>query len=515
MKKCTIVVLAITLFLFGTVSRGAGQQKAGAPATPQHGGTLRIISPSGPRILGYYPEMGPGDSSAVFPAIERMMDMSSKRDIAPFLAESVDVDRKNLTITFHLRKGIKFHDGSDMDAEAVAWNYRTTLAPGSGVKFADKIKSIETVGNHTVVLHLTEYNNRMLSIYGWIPIFSKVAFETKGKEWCRTNPVGTGPFKLVEWKRDVSLKWERFKDYWQKGLPYLDAIEVRYIPDAVTASTMFQAKEADVWIAPPGKDQADLTKKGYRRQASWPALPIILYLNTANAKAPTANVKVREAIEYGLDRPAMVKALGFGYAVPLKTIAPETEWGYDPTYTGRSYYPAKARALLVDAGYPNGLRLKVLCPAESSGRNATTEAIKAYLDQAGFNIDVDVADTGRFFNNVWVKGWDDMALFFMGLDENFLASIEGWLGHSPRTKLASQKQPPEFLALSEKALTYFNVADQKAATEKMVRMVADQALVIPLYYVPFAYMTQPWAHVHYLEDGFIRWRTYDDWVEKH
>ena len=98
-------------------------------------------------------------------------------------------------------------------------------------------------------------------------MLSKVAYETKGKDWCRANIVGTGPFKQVEWKRDASLKWTKFDGYWQKGRPYLDAIEYRYVPDPVTASAMMQAKEADIWIYPPSLHQADLERKGLDKEA--------------------------------------------------------------------------------------------------------------------------------------------------------------------------------------------------------------------------------------------------------
>ena len=162
-RRFLIVAVAAVFAMVGPISPGFGQEKA---ATPQKGGVLKIVVATGPKVLGWYPEMGPGDATAVYPAIERIMDMSTTREMVPFLAESVKVDRQHLTMTVKLRKGIKFSDGSDMNAEAVAWNYKTVLDPTRKVKFSDKIKSIETPDNYTVVLHLTEYNNLMLSVFG-------------------------------------------------------------------------------------------------------------------------------------------------------------------------------------------------------------------------------------------------------------------------------------------------------------------------------------------------------------
>jgi peptide/nickel transport system substrate-binding protein len=345
----------------------------------------------------------------------------------------------------------------------------------------------------------------------WVFMWSKTALTTKSVDWLRANPVGTGPYRLVEWKRDDHIKWEKNKDYWQKGKPYLDAIEIRYVPDAVTASQMMQTKQVDMWMGAPVRDQADLEKKGFVRNSGWAALPPTIFFNTADPDKPTGKLKVREAVEYALDKPAMAKALGFGYATPLKMTAPEGEWGFDPTYKGRSYDPQKARQLLSDAGYPNGLKLKLMI---LQGNNDLATAIKSYMDQAGFNVDIDVADPGRFFGSLFGTGFDDMLLFLTGLDPTYLITFQRQLGHDPLTNYVSFKRSPELIALSRESVTYTKEADQRAVTKKLVRMLADEADIIPLYSVTAAYLTQPYVHCTYLKEGLVRWRTFDDWIEK-
>lgn len=480
---------------------------------PRYGGIMRRINPTGPRVLGYYPEMGPQDSTEAFPAVECLMELNKERKLEPFLAESVEIDPTKKTMTFHLRKGIKFHDGSDFNAEVCAWNLQL-LKDTKKMQFSEQINSIEVIDSYTVTLHLNQYHNQMEFAYGFNRMWSKVAFETKGKEWCRVNPVGTGPFKLLEWKRDNHIKWVKFNGYWQKGRPYLDGIETLYIPDPVTASAMMQAKDADIWTNPPVKDQADLEKKGFKRYAYWPALPNILYFNTTDPNKPTGKKKVREAIEYAIDKEAIAEALGFGYYKPLKMTAPETEWGYDSGYPGRVYHPTKAKQLLVEAGYSAGLKLKLLTMTAPPWPDEA-QAIKRYLEDVGINVDVDLADPGRFYNSVWVNGWEDMALFFTGLDLNYLTTFHAWFGHEPKTNLASFKRPPELVALSKESIAYLDEARQKAVTKKMVRLIADEALVIPIFNVPAAYIAQPWVHTDYLQTGFIRWKWYDTWMEKH
>jgi peptide/nickel transport system substrate-binding protein len=507
MKKLAIGILAFAFLILGIVADSTAQQNK----TPQKGGILKMIAATSPQVLGYFPEMGPNDGVASYPAIEWIMEFSTKRELVPFLAESVKVDEKKLTITYKLRKGIKFHDGSELTSDVVLWNIKNSQ-DCKRMPYADKITKIDVVDKYTYVFHLSEYHNQMLFAYN-VPAHSKQAFETKGKEWVRLHPVGTGPFKLVEFKRDSHCKWERNKEYWQKGYPLLDGIEVRYIPDPVTASSLMQAKEADIWIGASVKDQADLSKKGFIRQTGWSGAPSMLYMNIVNPKAPTSNIKIREAIEYAIDRPAMAKALGFGLYEPLKMTAPQSEWGFDPAFKGRPYDPDKAKKLLTEAGY-NGTKMKILALSEGAGRNSVAETIKQYLDQVGINVEVDIADPGRFYGSLWANGWDDMALFLTGLDYNYLATFQAWFGHQPRGKLASYEPTPEMVTASKQSIKYMKVADQKEAARKLTRMISDEALVIPLVYSPSAVIAQPWAHTTFYLNGVMRWTCFADWLEK-
>ena len=286
--------------------------------------------------------------------------------------------------------------------------------------------------------------------------------------------------------------------------------------DATTATAIFQAKEADMWIGPPVRDQAQLVKKGYKAQSGWGGLPIIIYLNTKNPKAPTYNLKVREAIEYAIDKEKIAKALGYGFWTPLKTIAPPGEWGYDKNYKGRPYNPKKAKQLLSEAGYPNGLKLKLLVMPEAGGRNAAAEAIKSFMDGAGFDVQVDVGDPGRFFGSLFGAGWEDMILFLCGTDYNFLATIQAWFGHAPRTNLASFKRPQKLLRLSEKSIKYRSKKSQMRITRQMVKLIADDALMIPLYFQPSSILIQPYVHSQNANGyGLGRWPIFMDYMDPH
>lgn len=512
-----LVGMVVAVTVCGMAWDGLAQQKQS-----QYGGTLRVIRAHGPRVLGYLPEMGPRDEEAVYPAVERIMDVvakDGKREFVPFLAESVTVAKDGKSIIIKLRKGVRFHDGSEMNAEAVAWNYQL-YKDTKRLQYDKFVEKIETTDNYTVVIHISKYHNLMRQGIGWVPIYSKQAWDKAGggnveksKEWARTNCVGTGPFKLGEHKRDNYIKWVKNVDYWQKGKPYLDAIETRFVPDPVTASAMMIAKEADVWADPPVKDQADLDKRGLVRRTGSAIYPMHLIPATKESGTPWSDRRVREAAEYALDKPAIAKALGFGLYVPMTMVSPPGEWGYDSDYKGRTYDPAKARKLLADAGYGGGLKAKLLVMEGPNVQAAT--AIKRFLDEGGFQIEIDVADAGRFFGSAFQQGWKDLIFNNSAVDINYLVAFHRWWSHDPMANLASFNRPPELISLSEQSLTYEKETDQQAITKRAVRYIADEALVIPVFGVYAAYLTQPWVHTDWLQQGLASWHLFDTWMEKH
>jgi peptide/nickel transport system substrate-binding protein len=242
-----------------------------------------------------------------------------------------------------------------------------------------------------------------------------------------------------------------------------------------------------------------------------------IWINTANPKSKWHDKRLREAVEYGLDKEAIAKALGFGLFKPLKSLPPEGEWGYDPNYNPRPYNPAKAKQMLAEAGYPNGLKAKLLVFFTPAARDAGI-AIKQYLDAAGFLIDLDVADPGRFFGTIYntPPGPDqDLALWATGRDTNYLMSYMRWFSTEPFTDLSFLSHTPEQAEMDNQAKKLTDIKEQAAMTGKLVRYLMDNALVIPVYDPPMAVMQQPWVHSTYLEQGAVRWQTEEAWIEKH
>jgi len=506
--------------------------EAPAAGEPVHGGTLRIIAAAGPQVLSYVPLMGPGDRSFIFPGAEALVDTTAERGefsagVEPVLAESVDVDVENLTITFKIRQGVKFHDGSDLTAEVAAWNLQQVIDAGA-MPYMDYFKEMRVEDDYTLVIELNAYNNQLMPTWGWWTAqYSKEAWEKGGTtdeeriDWARTHMVGTGPFMLEEFERDVSLKWVKNPNYWRGDRPYLDGWEVTIIPDPVTARAMMEAGDADIWGG-PAKDAVEMEQAGYTIQSDWPVLPMGICPNTAHPDSKFQDLKLREAVEYAIDKAAIAQAMGHGLYEPIKGLPIEGEWGYDPN-RGRDYDPEKAAELMAEAGYSvdNPLQVKLLSLNDPSTQDAVT-MIKTFLDAVGFEVELDLADPGRFYGTVfWLTpdqlGPDaDLSWYFAGgMDTNYLQTYIRWFSNEPFSWLSYLGRTEEQAEMDKQAMAAVSIEEQVEWAGKLMDYMSDNALMIPVYGATAYVIQQPYVHSGQYTQGFVRWQTEEVWMEEH
>jgi peptide/nickel transport system substrate-binding protein len=474
---------------------------------------MRCIRGEFPKVLGYVPEFGSVDPLFASFMIERLVDWDDKGNTIGQLAESWEGDSKNKTLTWHLRSGVKFHDGTPFDAEALRWNFQLQIDTAR-LTDAPLIKSLEVVNEYTLRMHLTEYSTMAIENYGWSPQISPTAFkEHGGKEWARFHPVGTGPFKLGDFKRDTSIRYEKNENYWRKGYPLLDAIEIRFIPDPMTATMMMEQREADLWleVLPTIKNAIDLEHKGLKVNwgpgGIWSLIP-----NSSNPKSPLNNKKVREALEYAIDRPSLAKALGYGRYEAVAQIVASGSKAYVQGYNPRPYNPEKARQLLAEAGFPNGFETKLLV---LDLQRDTAVAVQGYLAAAGIKLDLDVADMGRYFASVFgPQGWSDLALVWAGINPDTSDVFVHWGPRPMDFRYGQILKSPEYLALCDKGLHTYDDAGAMKVLREIVRQAGEDAMIIPLVRSVQAAVMQPYVHSDYMK---IHRQTmnvcYRDWLE--
>lgn len=505
MKKFLIITLIAVFSIGGLASNSFGDEK------PRYGGVLKGIRGVFPKVMGYPPEMTPADSIAALPYAERLTTWDKEGNMVPEVAESWDEDPENLTITFHLRKGVRFSDRTPLNAEAVKWNWQMRLEKNR-LPYGKYVKSLEVIDDNTIRVHVTAFNNQLAFNYGWQQMYSPAAFYTHGVDWVRKNGVGTGPFKLAEFQRDTLIRYERNDDYWREGYPYLDGIEVRFIPDTMTASAMMEAGEADVWQdVREVENILDLENKGYK--VNWgPGFFWGLLPNSSDPKSPFNDKRVREALEYALDRPAIARMLGHGKYEALTQMAPSFWPGYVPGFNPRPYNPEKAKQLLAEAGYPNGFKTSILAESTAQDEGA---AVQAYLAAVGIDAKLDLADLGRFYGSVFGKGWSDLALARSGINPD-ATDLFVHFGPEPMTyRTGTFKKSPEFLALCEDALHTYNKAEMIEKIKKIVIQGSKDAMIVPVMVSAQANVMQPYVHSTYMLIHTVHWQPYDSWMGKH
>ncbi len=501
---------------------------------PEYGGTLRIIAASGPQILSYVPLMGPGDRSAIFPAAEALVDTTSDRGgfstgVEPVLAESVDVDPVGLTITFHIRENVYFSDGSKLTAYVAKWNLQQVIDAGA-MPYMDYFKAFSTPNEHTLIIEMTKYNNQMMATWGWwTAMYSKAAWDAAsggdletGKEWARTHIVGTGPFILENFQRDVSMTWVKNSNYWRQGRPYLDGIQVTYIPDSVTARSAFEAGDADIWGS-PAKDAVELIAAGYVKQSAWPMLPWGIWPNTTNPDSKMNNQNLRKAVEFAIDKAGIAQAIGHGLFASVKSLPPSGEWAYDPD-RGRSYDLDQARALLAAEGYSTSNPCKVTLMVTNAFGPDPIDActmVKQQLDAVGFEVTIDVADAGRYFGTAYGKtnvppADSDMLWYFAGgMDTNYLQTYIRWFSNDPFTWISYLGRTAEQLNMDKQAMAAESIEDQIYWCGQVMDYLSDNALIIPVYGSVAFTIQQTWVHSTQYTQGFVRWQTEEVWMAHH
>ncbi len=488
-----------------------------SPGPPRHGGVLRRVATAFPKILGYPEEFTPIDAGFSALALERLISWDEAGNLTPVLAESWEGNPEKKTITWRLRKGVMFSDGTPWNAKALKWNWESRLRAGRLID-GDSVKSLEVIDDHTLRMHLSDYHRSMFHNFGWGVMISPTAFEKAGngdleksKKWARSNAVGTGPFRIVEFKRDVLIRYERNENYWRKNLPYFDSIESRLIPEPMIASAIMQAREADMFTNVDVRTALDLEEMGFK--ANWgTGMLMALLPNSSDPASPYADRRVREALEYAINRPALAKMLGYGKFEPLTQLAGTKFPGYVPDFDPRPYNVAKARQLLAEAGYPDGFRTEIIT---NELLRDPAAALKSYLGEVGIEVDLDIADTARYTAAIFSDGWNGLALAASGINPD-ATDLFVHFGPDPMTyRTGNIAKSDKYLALCDEALHTYDNAGHYSVLKRMVRQAGEEAMVVPLYITAMATVIQDYVHSDYPRIHIIIWKSFEDWMEEH
>ncbi len=488
-----------------TTTAGTGQ--------PKYGGKLTIVTgvlPDG--IIGYPADIVNGASVRIAGHVmESLYKMQRDSSLTPVLAESWEIADDKSSITFFLRKGVKFMDGTDFNAEAVKWNFDIMIE-------ANKVpawKSVEVVDEHTVKVYFTSYSNANLQNFADATgfIISPTACKEHGKEWMYLNIVSTAAFSISDFNRDVSVTMTKNPNYWQEGKPYLDEVEYQFIPDNMTAWALVQSGEVDVWWT-----SAQYISEGANMGFDYVAQAgtrMSLVPDSANEDSPWSNVKVRMAAEYAIDREAIANAFGYGLCPAPYQLPTESSLAYVSDLEPRKHNAEKAKELLTEAGYPDGFETSIICQVSSNTNKDEVQAIKAYLEAVGIKAEVFYYETAKYYefrNGYWENGlvFEPIASY-----ANYNNTLNYYFGRESTTFKSLYKSDAYLAALDATLASTYPEADLlQAAT----RVMFDEVMVIPTSSRVTFWMLKPDSKIRDLglltRHFDLYFNTEDAWFEK-
>lgn len=383
---------------------------------PKRGGTLKISHSTRIAILNPLTLSGPAE----YPVIDMVYSGLSRigPDTRPMadLAESWEANEDATEFTFKLRPNVTFHDGTALSADDVVATYEAILnpdRPASARSALTMVESVEAVDDRTVRFKLNAPYADLPSAtaHANARILSRVALEGP-PEALDTQVNGTGPFKLESYDSSTVTRLVRNDAYFIAGKPNLDAVEMHLFPDLAAETTNFLGGDVDVMLQ---VQQAD-----YERIATSPGIkalrvPSGRFVNVVmrQDQKPFDDVRVRKALAMAVDRELLVDIIleGLGRPAYDNIIPPEMPYAIETPVI--PYDPEAAKALLADAGYPDGLKLTLIASNRPAIRSQVAIALKQMAAPAGFDIEVETMPHDTYLANAWMK--DDFYMGYWGM----------------------------------------------------------------------------------------------------
>ena len=506
--------LALLAAAGAAAALAAGNGSSGSSATPKHGGSITIARIEDSQSF---------DKTTVFQnesiwLAEQIMEplytvTANGKSEKPWLATSYTQSNGGKTYTFTLRKGVKFSNGQPMTSADVKFSIDDARAQSKGWGYLDAaIKNITAPSPSTVVFHLK---------YAWAPFLADIAlfangiipnhFAGQSRTEFYKHPIGTGPFMWDKRVVGQSVTFKRNPVYWQKGKPYLDSVTWTFVTDENTRALQLQGNQIQVDEFPPFNS---ITKLQHTNGVTMTLFPSTRtdYLDMNEKYAPLADVHVRRAISYAIDRQAIVKSVLFGFGKPANSFLPPQVPFYDPNSGGLQFNMAQAKAEMAKSKYPKGFKVSMLVGAGAQVESAMGQILQNQLKQLGIDVTFKQQDTSTEFQNIQKQNYQ-LAFSYWTMDiadpdELVTFSVDPAGGaHSFYTDYNN----PKVIKLSHQAQRETNIAKRGQLYAQIQKIAAQDAFQGFLYYSPFRYAYSSKLHGffvyplgnYHLEDAWL------------
>lgn len=417
--------------------------------------------------------------NVVFNIFDALVERDEAMNLQPSLATSWTVVDDN-TWRFTLREGVTFQDGTPFTADDVKFTVERIQDPANNsrmLSFVEAIAEVRIIDDHTIDIATKAPYPILLTRLAGVPIVSRTIIERMGVDQAANNPIGTGPFRFVEWVRDDHVTLEAYEDHW-RGAPLIRTVTFRPAAEAFTRLVNLETGEADIVVNIP----AVLAQ----RASETPGIRLgrvatvrVTHVQFDMDDPPFDDVRVRQALNYAVDVDAIIASILQGNAVRVNgLISPET-FGYAHDVTPYTQDLERARALLAEAGYPDGFEVTFTASTGGFMQREVAEAIAGQLAEVGVTANVQMLEGNKIIQDVW-DGINAPMYFFSWGSATFDA--DGTLFPKLRSgQLYSHFANERADALLDEAHTTLDQQRRAEVYAELTQLIKDEAPVIFLY----------------------------------
>jgi len=406
----------------------------------------------------------------------------------PHLAETI-TSVNPTTWELKLRRGVKFHNGEPFTAESVKFSFERVLNPDQKAPIRGNftwVKSVDVVDDHTVriVTHKPyPLINEILTFanFGMVP--PKYVKE-KGDAHFSRNPVGTGPFKFIEWRKGEQTTLEANDQYW-KGAPAIKTLVFRVVPETATQIAELLSGGADFIRALPPDQIPAITASGQARVTATKILRVVFLQLDGDARAaktPLTDVRVRRAVNHAVNVDEIMQKILGGMAVRTPAGNNPMSFGFDPTVKPYAFDPERAKKLLAEAGYPNGFEITLNSYAGSIVNvDQVAQAVQGYLGRVGIRVKPrHFADVGQYLANFRGSKLDGIIMASWGNNSVFDSDALYYI-HFHKGEPYAYNTSPEMDQWLDEARATIDPKKRQELYSRFQRFIVDQAYWVPMY----------------------------------
>lgn len=440
--------------------------------------------------------MDPANHSAgytmavLYPMYETLTMFNDEMEVVPSLATDWETSQDGTEWTYQIRKGVKFHDDSELNAEVVKANFDRLLNPDNGLstrsRFAGVIKSVEVIGDYTVKFNLDKPYpafHHLTSMHSGA-IISPEAL-AKGSDFLARNVVGTGPYQFTEWVSGERVVMDKNEDYWQENGKSVEKMIFKWSSEKSVRVMALQSGEVDV-IFPVPPAYAGVIEKSPNLRLDEEASDKTLWLALNTLHEPLANKKVRQALNYATNRKAMINSLLFNHGTVANSPMGPVSFGYDPETPAYKYNLEKARKLLKEAGYENGFTLPI---AVQEAEANIAEALQGMWSDVGVEVEVNRMEYGLWADEVFSapennKGYSVIASWAASLldADGFLTPLFHTASFAPAGANLGFYSNEKVDSLLDEAAKTVDSDQRLELYSKAQRIIQAEAAHVSLYY---------------------------------